>query len=391
VEREASALLVELGAIVLGLAVAARIGRRFGLSPIPLYLLAGMGIGEGGIHPIGAAEEFIEVGALLGVILLLLLLGIEYSAAQLLDGLRRSAHVVVGDFVLNFGPGLAAGALLGWQVRAALLLGGITYISSSGIIAKLLADLGRVGNRETPAVLTVLVTEDLVMAAYLPLMAALLVGEGAAGTLAAVATALGAAVAVFAVAFRFGDHVSRMVFSRSSEVMLLTLVGVTLLVAGLAERLQLSAAVGAFLVGIALSGDVASQARFLLLPLRNLFAAVFFVFFGLRVDPGLIPDVAVQAAALAVVTAATKIVIGWWAAGRDGVGVRGRVRAGTALVARGEFSIVLATIGAGIEPDLGALAAAYVLFLAVAGPVLTRFADPLGAVLVRRTDRPTPS
>jgi len=276
-------------------------------------------------------------------------------------------------------------------VRAALLLGGITYISSSGIIAKLLADLGRVGNRETPAVLTVLVTEDLVMAAYLPLMAALLVGEGAAGTLAAVATALGAAVAVFAVAFRFGDHVSRMVFSRSSEVMLLTLVGVTLLVAGLAERLQLSAAVGAFLVGIALSGDVASQARFLLLPLRNLFAAVFFVFFGLRVDPGLIPDVAVQAAALAVVTAATKIVIGWWAAGRDGVGVRGRVRAGTALVARGEFSIVLATIGAGIEPDLGALAAAYVLFLAVAGPVLTRFADPLGAVLVRRTDRPTPS
>ena len=66
--------------------------------------------------------------------------------------------------------------LLGWGWDAALLMGGITYISSSGIIAKVLDDLGNTGNAETPVVLSVLVTEDLVMAFYLPLMAGLLIG-----------------------------------------------------------------------------------------------------------------------------------------------------------------------------------------------------------------------
>jgi len=147
-------------------------------------------------------------------------------------------------------------------------------------------------------------------------------------------------------------------------------------VAGVASRLQVSAAVGAFLVGIALSGPVQERASLLVSPLRDLFAATFFLFFGLQIDPADLVPVAAVAGGLALVTATTKVGTGWWAAAREGIARPGRLRAGTALVARGEFSIVIAGLGvaAGIEPDLGPVAAAYVLLLAVAGPVLTRFA-----------------
>ncbi|MGH9244576.1 MAG: cation:proton antiporter [Acidimicrobiales bacterium] len=382
-EQDTATLLLELGGVVLGLAVVARLARRFGVPAIPFYLLAGLVFGEGGALSLGAAEGFIETGAEIGLILMLLVLGLEYSADELVGGLRRSARSGLIDLVTNLCPGVIAGLLLGWDPLAAVLLGGVTYISSSGVVAKLLADLGRVGNRETPVVLRLLVLEDLAMAVYLPVVAALLVGGSTARVAVSVAIALGAVGVLLFVALRHGERISRLVWSGSSEALLLTLLGLTLLVAGIAERIQLSAAAGAFLVGIVLSGEVVSHGRGLLLPLRNLFAAVFFVFFGFRVDPGLIPDVAIVATILAVVTAVTKVLTGWWAAAREGIGVGGRARAGTALIARGEFSIVVASLGVGIQADLAAVAATYVLFLAVAGPLLARYADPLVGALRR--------
>jgi len=145
-----------------------------------------------------------------------------------------------------------------------------------------------------------------------------------------------------------------------------------LLVAGIAQRLQVSAAIGAFLVGIALSGSIAEQSRRVLAPLRDLFAATFFFFFGLQINPATLPPAMSIAAGMGLVTAFTKVLTGYWAARRLGVDPRGRWRAGMALVARGEFSVVIAGLGAGIEPRLEPLAAAYVLFLAVLGPVLAR-------------------
>ena len=171
-------LFVELGAIIVGLSVLARLGSRIGLSPIPLYLIAGLCFGLGGFFPLPLSESFIQTGAEIGVILLLFMLGLEYTGPELSEGLRRGARGGLLDIALNFGPGLALGLLLGWSFVGALLLGGVTYISSSSIIAKVLSDLGRVGNRETSPVLTILVLEDLVMAVYLPLVAVLLLGQG---------------------------------------------------------------------------------------------------------------------------------------------------------------------------------------------------------------------
>ena len=171
-------VLVELGAILLGLAILSRLATRIGMPTIPLYLTAGLAFGKGGIVPLVTSEGFVQIGAEIGLILLLLMLGLEYTAAELTSTLRSQARVGGINFLLNFTPGFAAGVLLGWGAVLAFVLGGVTYVSSSGIVAKVLSDHGWTGNRETPAVLSALVIEDLVMALYLPVAAALLVGSG---------------------------------------------------------------------------------------------------------------------------------------------------------------------------------------------------------------------
>jgi monovalent cation:H+ antiporter-2, CPA2 family len=376
---DVSAIFLELGALVVGLAVLARLASRIGFSPIPFYLLGGLAFGVGGVIPISLSTDFIGVGAEIGVILLMFMVGLEYTGEELASNLRTGLPAGGVDLATNFTPGVLAGLLLGWDLIPALLLGGVTYNTSTGVMAKVLTELDRIGNRETPAVLSISVMEDLAMAVFLPLMAVLMVGTGVITGMISIAAALGTVVVVLLLAMRFGDAMSRFMASRSQEVVLLTVFGLVLLAAGTAQRMQISTAVGAFLLGIALSGEVAEQTRTLLGPLRDLFAAMFFLFFGLQIDPATLPPVLLPAVLLGVVTAGTKIYTGWWAARRIGVAVRGRFRAGTALVPRGEFSIVLAGIGvaAGLEPQLGPLAAAYVLLLAVTGPVLARFSDPV--------------
>lgn len=377
-------LVIELGAVVLGLAVVARAARRVGLPALPMYLLVGLALGEGSLVELPASADFIEVGAEIGVILMLLMLGLEFSPHELVVNVRRSTLAGLADLALNFTPGLAAGFLLGFDPVVAVLLGGVTYISSSGIVAKLVADLDRIGNHETPVVLSVLVIEDLAMVLYLPIVSGVLFGGSFLSTTVTIFVSLGVVLAILSVSYVLGDRLSAIALSPSSEALLLTLLGVTLLVAGLAGRLNLSTAVGAFVVGVALSGDIVSHARGLLLPLRNLFAAVFFVFFGLQVDIRLIGDVAAAAVAIAVFSTIAKMATGWIAAGRVGIGTPGRVRAGAALVAHGEFSIVIAELGIARESDLGALAAAYVVVLTFIGALLYQFSDAITSASQKR-------
>jgi CPA2 family monovalent cation:H+ antiporter-2 len=370
-------VFIELGAATVGLAILSRLASRAGFSAIPLYLLAGLAFGNGGLLPLPFSESFVHVGAEIGVVLLLFVLGLESTGAELAANLRQGIGAGIVDFLLSFTPGVAAGLMLGWKPVAAVALGGITYVSSSGVIAKILAEMGRQGSPETPTILSLLVLEDLAMAVYLPLLSVVLLGHGGKAAVLAVGIALVAVVLVLAVALRFGGSLSRLVAHESDEVILLTSFGAVLLVAGLAQRLQVSAAIGAFLVGIALSGPVAEHAHRVIAPVRDLFAAVFFFFFGLQIEPaGLVPVLGL-AVALGLVTALTKLATGWWAARRAGLDLQARARTGATLIARGEFSIVIAGLAAGSEPQLASLSAAYVLFSAVLGPIAARVVDPL--------------
>lgn len=378
---ESTALaLFELGAVLFALGILGRVAGRFGMSPIPLYLLGGLAFGDGGLVTVKSASEFGEVAGEIGVVLLLLLLGLEYTAPELVSGMRKSWLAGLFDIVLNATPGAVVALWLGWGLTGAITLAGVTYISSSGIAAKVLNDLGRLGNRETPVILSILVFEDLAMAVYLPILTTLLAGVGWMAGLRSLALALLVITVVLVIALRYGRYVSAIVDSKDREVFLLQLLGAALLVAGIASALNVSAAVGAFLLGIAISGTTAQSATKLMEPLRDLFAAIFFVAFGLNTDPQAIPDVLGWAVLLAIVTTLTKIGTGWYAAKRQGIARLGRARTGAALVARGEFSIVIAglavSMGA-IEGKLAALASAYVLLMAILGPLAARVVEPV--------------
>lgn len=383
--------LIELGALVFCLGLLARLAGRIKMSPIPLYLVGGVFFGSSGIIKFHGMQEFAHISGEIGVILLLLMLGLEYSAMELVTGLRRSWQAGILDLILNFLPGAGLALLLGWGPVGAMVLGGVTYISSSGIAAKVITDLGRIGNRETPVILSILVFEDLAMAIYLPILTATLAGVGLLFGLQTVAISLGVVTIVLIVALRHGHNVSKAVHSENSEVFLLNVLGAALLVAGLASALQVSAAVGAFMLGIAISGATAHSATRILEPLRDLFAAIFFVVFGLNTDAAAIPPVLGWALLLAVLTAGTKMATGIWAARQAGIGRPGRLRTGATLIARGEFSIViagLAVASGAVTQELAALATAYVLIMAITGPLAARFSEIFAPLLGRSAARP---
>lgn len=385
--RETALAFLEVGAVVFGLGVLSRVAGRLGITAVPLYLIAGLAFGEGGIAQIQVSGDFVAFAAEVGVLLLLFTLGLEYSDEELRNGLRTGVPPGLLDMVLNAGTGLLLGLALGWSPLASVLLAGVTWVSSSGVISKVLADLDRLGNRETPQVLNLLVIEDLAMAIYLPVVAALIIG----GTLAETITSVGVALAVVALillsALRYGQHLSLRLGTGSDESMLLAVFGLVLLVAGGAQLFDVSGAIGAFLVGLALSGRTEQRAMALISPLRDLFAATFFVFFSFQINPRDLVDVAGWAILLTVITALTKTATGWYAARRRGIGRQGRLRAGTVLIARGEFSIVIAALGADLTdgPELAALAAGYVLLTAVAGPIAARFSDQISQMAFSRS------
>ena len=386
------AFLLELGVILLLLGLLANVAGRLGLSAIPMFLLAGLVLGEGGVHELGASTEFIEAAGELGVLLLLLMLGLEFSAAEFTASMRRHAPSGVVDLLLNAPVGFVAGLLLGYEWQACLALAGVTWISSSGIVARLLSDLKRTGFRETPSVLSVLVLEDIAMAVFLPLLVVVLSGGTALAALGAVGGAVGVVLLVLFASRHLGHHLGRVLGHDDDEQVLLRVLGLMLVVAGLTYLVDASAAVGAFLVGLAIPTGTAERARDVLRPLRDLFAAMFFLSFGLQTSPTELTPFLPVALGLAAVTALTKVGTGVFAAGRDGVGPRGRMRAGTALTARGEFSIVIAELAvtAGYS-EIGPLASAYVVMLGILGPLLARFADDLAGPWARAAPVSTPT
>ncbi len=391
--HESTLLLIEVGALLLALGLLSRLADRIGVSPIPLYLLIGLALGEGGVVPMQEGEEFFAIGSEIGVILLLLMLGLEYTAVELVASLKRSRRAGVLDALLNALPGAAMALILGWGPVAAVALAGVTWVSSSGVVAKIIRDLGRLGNRETPTILSILVIEDLAMAFYLPVLSALVIGAGLLAGATALVIAVAVASLILFLALRHGRLVSALFSPHHGESLVLGVLGLTMLVAGLAQQVNVSAAVGAFLVGIALSGQVAHSAERVLTPLRDLFAAVFFVFFGIATDPADIVPVLIPAAVLAAVTMATKTATGWLAAREAGIGVPGRWRTGLTLTPRGEFSIVIATlaVAAGVEPQLAPLATAYVLLTIVGGSLLARLPDTAWFRARTTLPRPAPS
>ncbi|MPZ28323.1 MAG: cation/H(+) antiporter [Micromonosporaceae bacterium] len=364
-----------MGAVVLAAGLLARAGRRIGLPSIPCYLVVGILLGPGTPGPVLIEDPAeLSVLAALGLVLLLFHLGVEFPVEQVLGSGRR-LFLAAGCYIgLNVTAGLLLGFALGWGTAEALVIAGGLGISSSAIATKLLIELHRLTNAETPVVLGIIVIEDLFLAFYLALLAPVLSdATSPLGFVRDVAISFGFLVLLFAVA-RYGARaVGALVGSREDELLAVLVVGLVLLVAGLSEQVRVSDAIGALLIGLVISRTrVRERVERLVLPLRDVFAAVFFVTFGLSIDLGALETVALPAAVAVLATLTCNLAAGVVTARLFGLNQRAAANIGLTVLGRGEFSLILVTlaIGAGLDGRIGPFIALYVLGLAVLAPLL---------------------
>ncbi len=383
----AEPLLFQAGVVFTILAVAGAIAWRVGQSVIPAYLVAGILVGPyapsvGGLS-LRAVErtEFIDLFAELGVVFLLFFIGVEFSVGTLLADPRRILAAGGLDLVVNLGLGLLLALAVGFSPLEALFLAGIVYPSSSAVITKTLVDLGWIADPESEAIIGVLVVEDVVMAVFLAVLAAVAIGGPPSALAVPLAESFGLLVAFVLLATLGGPLVERLFDTRSDELFLLRVVGLTALLAGFALLTGVSEAVAAFFVGAAISeSDLKPRLETVLAPARDLFAAVFFFAIGLGTDPSAVAGVAGLLALGVAVTALGKLGSGYLGGRAYGLIPRRSLRMALALVTRGEFSLVVAALAVAtpaVSPAVPAFAVGYVLVMSLLGTVLMGASGPI--------------
>lgn len=366
--------LVALGGAFLAAALLARIGLRIGLPTIPFFMAAGIFFGPDtpGLVLVEHPAE-LELFAVIGLIMLLFHLGLEFSLTDLLAGGRKL--VIAGGVYLlvNVGGGFLLGASFGWGMPEALVIAGAVGVSSSAIVTKLLIELNRLANPETRLILGMMVVQDIFLAVYLALLQPAL---GSGGDLPAgllVARSLAFLIVLGLIARFAPGIVGRFLGRGEDELLTVTFVGLTILIAGFAEELGVSAAIGAFMAGLIMAEThAAERIQQLVLPLRDAFAAVFFFAFGLSVEIEAFSEVLGPVLLAIAATFVLNAVGGLTAARLHRLGPRASSNLTMTILGRGEFSLILATLGtaAGLDRRLASFVALYVLVLAVGGPIL---------------------
>ncbi|QPV63236.1 cation:proton antiporter [Halosimplex litoreum] len=390
-----SAALVEVGIGLAALALTGYLAHRVSLSVIPAYIVAGIVVGPheptalfGMSLTLVSETEFVDVLAELGVVLLLFFLGLEFSVDQLLADRRRILAAGTVDLALNLGVGIAIGLVFGLGVVPTLFVAGVVYISSSAIVTKSLIEQGWIANPESGPILGTLVYEDLFIAVYLAVLAALAAGGGDAATVARDVGVAFAFLAVLAVGAWGGTAVLDRVFAvDSDELFLIGVLATTTLVAGAALTLGLSEAVAAFFVGAGFSQtDHVDRIEHQVAAVRDLFAAFFFFSIGLTIDVTVLPSVAGLLGAAVVLSTGTKLLSGTVSGRFYDLSPLRSLRTGIGLVPRGEFSLVIAALAltapAPISDVVPPFAVGYVLVMSVVGTVLIQYSDRVTDTLV---------
>lgn len=381
--------LVAVGGAFLAAGLLARAGGRVGLPTIPFFMAAGVIFGPNtpGLALVEDPHD-LELLAALGLILLLFHLGLEFNLNDLVSGGRRLLGIGSIYLLLNVGGGFVFGILLGWGTNEALVIAGAVGISSSAIVTKLLIELRRLANPESRLILGVIVVEDIFLAFYLALLQPVLgEAQGAADAALQFGVAFAFLASLGAVARWGAGMVGRLVDSPDDELLTVCFVGVAVLVAGVAEELGVSDAIGAFMAGLILAeSPVAHRIERLVLPLRDAFAAAFFFAFGLTIDPGDAWEVAAPVAIAVGLSIVLNLAAGVAAARLHGYGRTAAANVGFTILGRGEFSLILATLAAtaGLDARIGPFVALYVLVLAVLGPLLAARSPSLARLLPSR-------
>ncbi len=388
------ASLVALGAALLVAGLLGRMGRRIALPTIPLFVLAGLALGP---HTPGLAlvESPDELGLLatFGLVMLLFHLGLEFSVRDLLAGGRNLA-LAGGVFLgLNVLAGAVLGFAFGWGDREALVIAGAVAISSSAIVTKLLTELRRLANRETPLILGIIVVEDVFLAVYLAVVQPILSDASGGEIAVSIASAFGFLVG-FALIARFASGVvRRLLDAESDELLIVCVVGLVVLAAGIAEEVGVSDAIAALLVGLVVAETgLTRRVEHLVLPLRDTFGAIFFFVFGVSIQPDLIVDVIGPILIAVAVSLGVNVIAGLVVARRSSLSARAGMRVGLTVLARGEFSLILAALAtaAALDGRVTAFIAGYVLVLSLLAPILATHADRIARRFTRTPREPSP-
>ena len=389
--------LLVLGAALLVAGVFARAGRRIGLPTIPFFILAGVLVGPNtpGVVLLDHPDE-LHLLAMLGLVLLLFHLGLEFSINDLIDGGNKLLWAGGSYIALNFGAGLALGWALGWGTREMFVIAGMIGTSSTAIVSKLIVELGRVANRETGMILGIIVVEDVFLAFYLALLQPILHDEEGAFAIArSILIAFTFLLALFALARWGGRPVARLIGARDAEIMTVLFVGFAVFVAGFADVAGASDAVGALMAGMVVAGtSLAHRVEQLVVPLRDTFAALFFFWFGLTIAPSALGTVLLPVAVAVLVSLLFNVIAGVVASRIYGYGPDAAANAALMLVSRGEFELILASlaIAAGLDQRVALFAALYVFVLSILSPLLSIKSSVLARALPSRLfPQPTPS
>jgi CPA2 family monovalent cation:H+ antiporter-2 len=358
------------------------------------YIIAGLIVGPHVPIPVVADPAIVSTLSELGVILLMFSLGLEFHFAKLVRVGPAAGFTAVVQSSLMAWLGFLAGRLFGWTVLESIFAGAIVAISSTTIIAKVF-DEQRIGGRLRELVVGILLIEDLIAIIFMAVLTAVATGAGVsagalAGTIGRLLMFLVALlVAGILVVPRFIRLVVRM---GRDETTLVASIGVCFVMAYVAQWAGYSVALGAFAAGslVAESGH-AERIEHLAKPLRDVFAAIFFVSVGMLIEPALVAEHWVAVVVFTLLVMAGKIAGVALGAFLAGSGSRTSVQAGMSLAQIGEFSFIIAGLGISLGATRGFLYPIAVTVSAITTlttPWLIRGSPRAAAYIDRKLPRP---
>lgn len=380
--------LQDLAVVLAVAAVTTVVSHRLRLPAVVGYIVAGLLTGAANPATLVTDPEAIETLAELGVVLIMFAIGSEFSLRKLFQLVPVVGVVAAVEVGLMLGLGYLAGHLVGWTPRESFFAGGIVAISSTMIVVKAFEDRPP-SNRLKDLVLGVLLMEDLVAILLLVLLSTDVGAAGPselffpmvrlAGFLAAL---LAGGMFLIPRAMRAVQKIDR------SETTLVAGVAVAFLFAGIAEWAGYSVALGGFVGGaLVRESGTALRVSEVVRPVRDLFAAIFFVAVGMLVEPAQILaswPIVLMLVGVVLVGKTLGVTLGGFLAG---FGVRISIQGGMTLAQIGEFSFAIAGLGlvtGAAPPALYPVAVAVSVITAVLTPTLVRLSDPISAAVDRR-------
>ena len=389
--------LLTLGVLFVIAYILGRVGKLIGLPAIPIYMLVGL-IASPNTHffPLSFESADVELIAVFGLILLLFSLGLEFDQDEFY-GNAGSLLVSGGTrLAINMGAGFALGIWIGWGTREALIIAGMTAASSSAIITKLIIELRRLTNRETPTILGIMVLEDVFIAIYLAIVGVILSGSTDVWAIVMqLAISFTFLIVMFVVARWGGKYVSKLVQTKDDELFTILFFGLAVAFGGIGELFGVSDAIGAFLIGLVL-GATRFRGRIeqFALPLRDVFGAFFFLNFGLALDVSTFGEVLIPVGVAVVMTLIINTGGGQLIAWQNKLTRAEGLNVSAMLQNRGEFALILATlaVGAGLDSRLTPFAGLYVLCMAVIGPIIAVNSEKIaGVIFAKKKVAPKPN